>query len=88
AHYGLPTERPVDRHKWFFNTEQATAFFQHKAGATGCTLKEIVVTERRRNPVLTALRRMRYSTDAYNNRYANTVFALFEKQVQRAKSAA
>lgn len=26
-HYGLPVEKPLDRHKWFFNCQQAEAFF-------------------------------------------------------------
>jgi hypothetical protein len=29
--YGLPPERPMDRHKWFFNTEEIEDFFFYNA---------------------------------------------------------
>jgi hypothetical protein len=29
--YGLPLERPVDRHKWFFSIEEAEKFVTHRA---------------------------------------------------------
>jgi predicted SAM-dependent methyltransferase len=31
AHYGLPLERQQDRHKWFFNYEEAVNFVRYKA---------------------------------------------------------
>lgn len=30
--YGLPPERPMDRHKWFFNSEEIEDFFFYQAG--------------------------------------------------------
>jgi hypothetical protein len=29
--YGLPLERPNDRHKWFFSSEEAEQFIVHRA---------------------------------------------------------
>ena len=30
--YGLPKEKPEDRHKWFFSPEEAETFIQYRAG--------------------------------------------------------
>lgn len=29
--YGLPVEKPVDRHKWFFSSEEAERFIRYRA---------------------------------------------------------
>lgn len=39
--YGLPLDRPEDRHRWFFSYSEARAFFQSKANA----LQYLVVDE-------------------------------------------
>lgn len=33
--YGLPLERPKDRHKWFFNYDEAEAFINYRAKKNG-----------------------------------------------------
>ncbi len=33
--YGLPLERPEDRHKWFFSSEEAERFILYRAGKNG-----------------------------------------------------
>ncbi len=80
-HYGLPLEKPVDRHKWFFNVTQVSHFF-HEAHPPGFELVDLRVTEKPRNGLLTSLRRLRYSTESYDNRYAHTIFGLYEKREQ------
>lgn len=75
AHYGLPREAPPDRHKWFFNVSEATAFLQGLAPAGwSCAIE---VSEPARSGVVQALRRLRYSREAYANRYCQTVWALY-----------
>lgn len=78
-HYGLPLEKPVDRHKWFFNVSQVTSFFE-QAHPANYELTDLRVVEKPRNPLLTQSRRLRFSQACYDNRYAHTVFGLFEKR--------
>lgn len=35
AKYGLPIERPTDRHRWFFSLTDAHSFVEHSAAAVG-----------------------------------------------------
>ncbi|HEY7162742.1 MAG TPA: class I SAM-dependent methyltransferase, partial [Acidobacteriota bacterium] len=47
--YGLPPAPPPDRHKWFFNTEDAYKFFQQQAiSRPGLEILEIVALENRK----------------------------------------
>jgi hypothetical protein len=39
--YGLPMERPVDRHKWFFSTEEAENFIRYRAEKNGMRVLQI-----------------------------------------------
>ena len=77
AHYGLPLEAPKDRHKWFFNADEARAFLEHIA-PEGWSCR-IVLTETRRSGLVRAYRRLRYSNEAYRNRYCQTVWAEYTK---------
>lgn len=77
AHYGLPVEAPKDRHKWFFNCSEAAEFL--RATAPAGWQGELVVTEPARSGAVRALRRMRYSPEAYANRYGQTVWALYRR---------
>jgi ubiquinone/menaquinone biosynthesis C-methylase UbiE len=79
VHYGLPAEKPLDRHKWFFNFSQAAAFMRAKAAAHAVELRELFGTEKPKNPLARTLRRLRYSEEPYNNRYVQTVWAVFSK---------
>lgn len=38
-YYGLPFERPEDRHRWFFSYKDIDRFFQHKAEEKGFRIK-------------------------------------------------
>lgn len=79
AHYGLPLEKPLDRHKWFFNVSDALAFATGQAERHQLSLVETFVTEKPKNPFVRALRRLRYGEEAYLNRYAGSLWCVFEK---------
>lgn len=40
-YYGLPKEAPIDRHKWFFSTEEAEVFIRHQAPLHGFQILQI-----------------------------------------------
>lgn len=82
AHYGLPVERPLDRHRWFFNFSQAVAFFRGMADLHNLKVVEFFGTEPPRNLITRALRRLLYRGDAYANRYAQTVWVVFERTIR------
>ena len=79
AHYGLPIEPPKDRHKWFFNVEQAMAFLSGQAVNHGLKNVEMFTTEKPKKKLLRGLRKFRYPGFRYLNRYSNTLWAVFEK---------
>ena len=58
GHYGLPITKPLDRHKWFINTQEAVFFFQ-KIKPKDYQL-EITITEPKRNFVKILLRNLWY----------------------------
>jgi hypothetical protein len=39
--YGLPLERPVDRHKWFFSNDEARFFVQHRAAKNNMIITQM-----------------------------------------------
>jgi SAM-dependent methyltransferase len=81
AHYGLPPDRPVDRHKWFFSLQQAGEFINERiARHPGVRLVAQRINEKRRPACLRILRRLRYPCRArYWNRYAHTIWFVLEK---------
>lgn len=40
-HYGLPTERPSDRHRWFFGHDEATLFIRDRAARAGFSVAQM-----------------------------------------------
>lgn len=79
-HYGLPLDRPLDRHKWFFSLTEAMDFFEghRRRGLFGKL--SLHATEKPRPAALRALRRIRYPDELhYLNRYAHTLWAVLEK---------
>jgi len=48
AHYGLPPERPGDRHKWFFGFDEARAFLLAQCERYPLRLKELVANDKHR----------------------------------------
>ena len=43
--YGLPFERPFDRHKWFFNYEEVLEFMKYQCDKYSLILKESLLIE-------------------------------------------
>ncbi|MCG6157942.1 class I SAM-dependent methyltransferase [Rubinisphaera margarita] len=85
-HYGLPHKKPVDRHKWFFNVTQVAEFFSAACPAE-YELVDVRVVEKPRSKALQLLRKFWFSTKAYDNRYAHTVFGVYRRR-QAQKLAA
>lgn len=79
AHYGLPPEKPLDRHRWFFSYEQARNFLHGMKAKHKLEIVEIFGTEQPRNLLVRALRHLRYSDIAYANRYVQTIWVVFAK---------
>lgn len=79
GYYGLPAERPNDRHKWFFSLAEALAFYQAQTRLYPLTLTETCANAKPRNPIANALRQLRYPGIRYLNRYAHTVWGVFRK---------
>ncbi|MEW6071843.1 MAG: methyltransferase domain-containing protein [Planctomycetota bacterium] len=79
AHYGLPLDPPADRHRWFFGITAARAFLLDRAARHGLRVVELLATEPPRPWPVRALRRLRYPGERYENRYAQTVWAVYAK---------
>jgi len=79
GHYGLPLQKPQDRHKWFFSFSEARQFLEGKAEELGLGLEDMFVTEKPRIGLVRLLRRIRYPGDRYHNRYSRTLWAVLEK---------
>jgi len=80
AHYGLPHVKPADRHKWFFSMTEARSFLSSFAQKHSLKIRDMHVTEKPRPVLLRALKRIRYpNQDRYLNRYAHTIWIVFEK---------
>lgn len=79
--YGLPADKPPDRHKWFFSLSEAADFIQAQTQKFPLVCREMFATEKPRPLLVRGLRRLRYPVlDHYLNRYAHTVWAWLEKQ--------
>ena len=80
GHYGLPSARPPDRHKWFFSLSEADAFTQAAAREHGLAIVARRISEKPRPLVVRALRRMRHpERERYDNLFAHTLWVLFER---------
>jgi SAM-dependent methyltransferase len=80
AFYGLPAEKPKDRHKWFFGLSEAREFFYAQEGRFPIRVVECFANEKRRPVAVVALRRLRYPGMRYLNRYAHTLWAVYERR--------
>lgn len=78
AHYGLPPQKPQDRHKWFFNAQEAASFLE-RLSPPGWKC-DVFFTMPKRPLSLTLYRKIRYSEQSFINRYAQTGWALYEKR--------
>ncbi len=77
AHYGLPLEKPLDRHKWFFTTQEAIDFLK-SIKPNNYELK-ITLTQPKRNFLIAFYRQLRYSSLAYQNKFCQTIWAEYKK---------
>lgn len=48
-YYGLPYEKPADRHKWFFSFIEAEEFIEYQTAKYNLKIKEIIAIERELN---------------------------------------
>lgn len=84
-YYGLPSEPPEDRHKWFFSLEEAENFIRHRSLKTGMEVLEITNT----NPyepaglkgfVKQAVMKIIFRDDLeVRNLFSGTLWALLDK---------
>lgn len=73
-HYGLPGEPPADRHRWFFNFSEASAFLTAMATRHGWRLAAHFSLEKPRPAVVRALRRLLHPRpERYRDLYAHTL---------------
>ena len=83
SHYGLPPERPVDRHKWFFSLADAQAFYHAQTEKYPIRIEECFAMEKPRPALVRAARRLRYPNRLhYLNRYAHTLWVRYAKLEQ------
>jgi len=81
GHYGLPARPPQDRHKWFFGLSEAIEFVKAQQAQHPISVAELRVTEKPRPWVVRMARRLRYgSQERYLNRYAHTLWVVYEKR--------
>ncbi len=52
-HYGLPTQPPVDRHRWFFGADDAARFIRERGELNGFEVEQLDVDEHGLEPLLT-----------------------------------
>ncbi|HET6267793.1 MAG TPA: class I SAM-dependent methyltransferase [Acidobacteriota bacterium] len=79
--YGLPIAPPPDRHKWFFNTEEAQNFLvaQSQNKDYPVEVVELVALENRRPLINRFWRRIKYpSRRHYLNLYPHTVVCVYK----------
>jgi SAM-dependent methyltransferase len=80
AFYGLPADKPVDRHKWFFGLTDALEFCYAQESRFPIRVVECFANEKHRPAWVVGLRRMRYPHRLrYLNRYAHTLWAVFQR---------
>jgi 2-polyprenyl-3-methyl-5-hydroxy-6-metoxy-1,4-benzoquinol methylase len=78
--YGLTAVPPPDRHKWFFNTEEACKFLtaQTQRKDIAVEIVELVALENRRPLINRMWRRLKYpSRRKYLNLYPHTVVCVY-----------
>jgi SAM-dependent methyltransferase len=80
-HYGLPVEKPPDRHKWFFSFSQARHFVQEHIGTNGdFEIAEERLTEKPKFVLFRAARHLRYpNLVRYANRYVHTYWTVLRR---------
>jgi len=80
--YGLPVEKPRDRHKWFFNYQEADNFIYKMAKKSGMN---VVICEpycpfEIRRPFINVLAKMILNEKRYNNIFTLALWSVLEKK--------
>jgi hypothetical protein len=89
--YGLPAEKPNDRHKWFFSTEEAENFVRYRANKNNMKIIQIDIEGNTPNKInffkkifLKILLRKNYNLyfDLISNKnlYSGTLWAVLKKE--------
>jgi SAM-dependent methyltransferase len=88
-HYGLPPEKPLDRHKWFFSLSEAENFVKEQIQKNrNIQLVEERVSEKPKIFPLHLLRHIRYpKQEYYLNRYAHTLWTVLQKKSEKKTNA-
>lgn len=79
GHYGLPVDRPVDRHRWFFCMTETREFMRARAKMHGLQIVESFGTEPMKHPLVRLVRRAMHPGERYHNRYGQTLWTVFRK---------
>lgn len=80
AHYGLPLEKPRDRHRWFFSLSEAEEFFRAQAARHGLEILELCALEKPRPALVRAARALLHpDPTSYRNLFAHTLAAHFRR---------
>lgn len=79
--YGLPPNKPLDRHKWFFNANDAISFFESLAKKNNLTITKLVVLVQKGGAIsrLVAFLTKLISKKHYINFFANSIWVEFKK---------
>ncbi len=77
AHYGLPLSPPEDRHRWFFNYEEALAFFRASEGLEFKIVRVLAAEKQAFLPISWFRHLFWPYLTRYRNRYVHTIFCLF-----------
>lgn len=79
-HYGLPAEKPQDRHKWFFSFSEAKQFILEQVRKNSdIRLIEERISEKPKFPLFRLIRHLGYpKLEHYINRYAHTYWTVLE----------
>lgn len=79
AHYGLPIEAPIDRHKWFMNVSEIHSFFTNYAQSHPKISSVNLQGVENKKPALAHFYRSLVNPgERYANRFVHTVFAHFK----------
>lgn len=79
--YGLPENKPTDRHKWFFNTDDAVNFFEKMANRYNLKIDQLTLLthESSFEAKLIALILKIFPKRFYYNFFVNSVWVVFTK---------
>jgi SAM-dependent methyltransferase len=82
GHYGLPLERPPDRHKWFFGLSEAARFARGMSEHYDLDVVATRISEKPRPAAVRWLRRLlQPDRERYLNLYAHTLWVVFTRKI-------